>query len=172
MGLEKRASLEAFCKQHIDLFRHQSVLRRFFASRVSPRCEVEDLVQEALTRYIVAQRGGDLSNPIGYLFRIANNLLVDRARRASRLPPHVGVLEEHEHPETRADQEDALHLADLRSQLHDALDELPRSCREAFILKRFHEVDTPAIASQLNVSHRMVQKYLAKATAHLTVRLQ
>jgi RNA polymerase sigma-70 factor (ECF subfamily) len=155
----------------IDLADCEASLRRYFTKRVRARWDVEDLVQESLARFIVASRSS-LSQPFGYLFRIANNLLVDRARRASTAPTLVVMLSEHDHPVVRPEQEDLLHLADLRTKLELALDELPAKCREAFILRRFHAMDTPAIASRLNVSHRMVQKYLIRTMEHLHLRLR
>jgi RNA polymerase sigma factor (sigma-70 family) len=154
----------------VDLAECEARLRRFFLKRVNARWDVEDLVQESLARFIVASRNS-LAQPFGYLFRIANNLLVDRARRASNMPTLVAVLDEKDHPVAEADQEDLLHLADLRTQLDLALDELPVKCREAFILRRFHAMDTPAIARRLNVSDRMVQKYLVRTMEHLHIRL-
>jgi len=155
----------------IDLEDCELSLKRFFNRRVRASWEVEDLVQESLTRFIAANKSS-VSHPFGYLFRIANNLLVDRARRASNTPTLVTIANEHQHPVAAPNQEDSLHLADLRAQLEFALDELPVKCREAFILRRFHAMDTPAIADRLNVSHRMVQKYLIRAMEHLHYRLR
>lgn len=155
----------------IDLAECATSLRRFFSRRVRTSWDVDDLVQESLSRFLVVNRDS-LTHPFGYLFRIANNLLADRARRASNTPSLVVTLDEHDHPTVEPNQEDRLHLADLREQLELALDELPAKCREAFILRRFHALETPAIAARLNVSHRMVQKYLVRTMEHLHLRLR
>ncbi|CAN5302719.1 RNA polymerase sigma factor [soil metagenome] len=158
-------------ERSIDLVDCETSLRRFFSRRVRTQWDVDDLVQESLTRFVVVGRRGVIAQPYGYLFRIANNLLVDRARRKSVTPVFVAATEEYEHSPTQPVQEDALHLEDLRLKLEQALDELPEKCREAFILRRFHEMDTPTIATRLDVSHRMVQKYLIRAMEHLHLRL-
>jgi len=154
-----------------DFLTYQRAIRRFFSKRISTQCDVEDLVQESVARYIVANRRGTVEQPLGYIFRIAHNLLVDYARRNTVAAPIIAAPEEDVQVSVRANQEDALHLADLRQALDHALDELPEKCREAFILRRFHAMDTPAIADRLGVSHRMVQKYLIQAMEHLRQRL-
>jgi RNA polymerase sigma factor (sigma-70 family) len=154
-----------------NLLHYQKTIRHFFFRRVPAQWDVEDLVQESVARFIVASRRDSLQQPLGYLFRIARNLLIDHARRDAVAVPVTNAPEEELQVAVRAEQEDALHLADLQSALDAALDELPLKCREAFILRRFHAMDTPAIAERLNVSHRMVQKYLIRAMEHLRQRL-
>lgn len=156
----------------VHLGGYQASLRRYFSRRVKAQWDVDNLVQETLTRFIVVNRTETISQPFGYLYRIANNLLVDHARRGAVTSPVMTVLEDDDQAGIRAEQEDALHLADLRAALEEALDELPPKCREAFVLRRFHDMDTPAIAARLAVSHRMVQKYLIRAMGHVHQRLQ
>lgn len=69
-------------------------------------------------------------------------------------------------------QEDGCHLADLEHAYGRALAELPPRCREAFVMRRHDELATPDVADRLSISHRMVQKYIARATSHLHDRLQ
>lgn len=174
-GVERGSTLLSISRddeRRIDLADCEASLRRFFARRVRAQWDVEDLVQESLTRLMVVEQRGPIAQPFGYLFRIAHNLLVDRARRNGVMPVLVAGIEDYEHPAAQPEQEDALHLEDLRHQLEQALDELPVKCREAFILRRFHEMDTPTIAARLDVSHRMVQKYLIRAMEHLHLRLK
>ena len=159
-------------ERSIDLGGCETSLRRYFSRRVRQQWDVEDLVQESLARFIVVGRAEALAQPFGYLFRIANNLLIDHARRNATAGPVLAAAEHGEAVGTRAEQEDSLHLEDLHAALEEALDELPEKCREAFILRRFHDMDTPSIANRLNVSHRMVQKYLIRAMEHLQRRLR
>lgn len=125
-----------------------------------------------MTRFFVVSGKDQIQQPFGYLYRIAHNLLIDRARRDANAPSSLGTSDEGIQVGVRAEQEDGLHLADLHAALEKALDELPAKCREAFILRRFHNMDTPAIADRLNVSHRMVQKYLIRSMDHLHERLK
>jgi RNA polymerase sigma factor (sigma-70 family) len=153
-----------------DYKNYELGLRRFFARRVVGRSEIDDFVQEALVRFMHRSRQTLVEQPFGYLLRIANNLLIDEARAcaAGRVP--VSISDDTDFP-CAAQQEDRRNHDDLQQRLNEALDELPQKCRDAFIMKRFHEMDTPAIARRLNISHRMVQKHLIKAMSHLHERI-
>jgi RNA polymerase sigma factor (sigma-70 family) len=108
-----------------DLRHYQRAVRQFFFRRVSAHSDVDDLVQESVTRFIVASRRDEMQQPLGYLFRIARNLLIDHARRNAGSAPVMSVPDEEIQVAVRAEQEDALHLADLETALNEALDELP-----------------------------------------------
>lgn len=156
----------------IDFKVCETSLKRYFSRRVRGRWDVDDLVQDTLIRYYGSERSTTIEQPMPYLYRIANNLLIDNARRRAVATPAMEMLQHRQQSSARAEQEDAIHLGDLQTALEAALDELPPKCREAFILRRFHDEDTPAIANRLNVSHRMVQKYLIRAIEHLHERLK
>jgi RNA polymerase sigma factor (sigma-70 family) len=145
-------------------------LRRFFMRRVNKRGEVDDLVQEVLARLFHRSRQTLVEQPFGYLFRIANNLLVDEARAQAAGRIHASMSEDTDFP-CPAQQEDRLNHDDLRDTVNLALDELPQKCRDVFIMRRFHDMDTPSIAKRLNISDRMVQKYLIRAMTHLHERI-
>lgn len=168
-----RESLPAPIGDVADVRDYEISLRRFFARRVRLRWEVDDLVQEALLRFIHTYRRTVVSQPYGYIFRIANNLLVDRSRVSVTSIANMQLMDENEQDglSVPPDQEDKRRYEDLRLSLDKALDELPEKCRDVFILKRFHEMSTSDIADRLNISPRMVQKYLVRAVQHLHLRL-
>src|SRR3546814_15240875 len=56
------------------------VLLAYFLRRVNDHAEAEDLTQEMLVR-LLGMDVGELEQPEAYIFRIASNLLADRARR-------------------------------------------------------------------------------------------
>lgn len=151
------------------LRQHERALRSFFARRIGTS-DVDDMVQEALARFLAARLHKDVEFPVAYLFRIASNLLADRGRRAGsavvvEIGSYEGVIS------TQPDQEDRRRLADLQAQLTRALAELPERCREVFVMRRFRDMTTPQIANALGISPRMVQKHLARAVSHLFIRL-
>lgn len=155
-----------------DVRDYESSLRRYFSRRVGRHPEVDDLVQESLTRYFLSCRKAIVAQPYGYIFRIAKNLLIDRSRSHYAGPLHITPTDDEQWPAVPPEQENQRRYEDLHSALTRALEELPEKCRHAFILKRFHDLDTPAIAEKLNISPRMVQKYLVRAMSHLHSRLK
>ena len=151
---------------------YEGALRRYFARRVRGGEEVDDLVQEALVRLVETRERQGLDRPLAYLFRIAGNLLADRARKQSRTPLQVEIGNEGSGLAVAPAQEDQRHLADLRRALDAALDELSPRCRETFLLRRFHNLTTPQIAQLLGISSRMVQKHMTRAMTHVYLRLR
>jgi RNA polymerase sigma-70 factor (ECF subfamily) len=53
-----------------------------------------------------------------------------------------------------------------------ALQELPERTRQVFMLREFEEMRPPVIAARLGVSLSTVEKEMAKAMAHLLVRVK
>lgn len=154
----------------MEMRTHEAALRRYFARRIDSAAEVDDMVQECFARLLAARPADPLQSPMAYLFRIASNLLADRGRGHSRNP--LVPLSEDDIPTIAPSQEDARRHADLQQAYAKALDELPPRCRRVFIMRRHEELTTPAIAEIMGITHRMVQKHLAHAMAHLHLRLR
>ena len=154
-----------------NLYRAHAGELRSFARRRIGREEAEDIVQDAYLQLL--QRGGAaaLDHPRPYLFRIAANLTVDFARK---LKDRARYAEEHAGGDGLCDalpgpEQAAGDAAELR-RIEARLAELPRLCREAFLLSRLEELSYAEIAAKLGVSVRTVDRYMAKALAHLRAK--
>jgi RNA polymerase sigma factor (sigma-70 family) len=153
-----------------QLRRYEAALRSYIRRRAHP-ADVDDLVQEALTRLLATRRDTDVATPLAYLFRIASNLLADHARLRSRASFEPCTPEIEQALAVAPDQELGAHLSDLQSAYEAALAELSPRCRHVFVMRRHGERDTAEIAHELGISHRMVQKYMVQALALLSARL-
>lgn len=153
--------------------RYEAALRSYFRRRVQTS-QVDDLVQEALARLIATRRDTQVQTPLAYLFRIASNLMADRARAQRRAPTREWDDEEgwEEQASAAPEQERGLFFADLERSYAAALDELSPRCREVFLLRRHGEASTADVADRFGISHRMVQKYMVQALELLSVRLR
>jgi RNA polymerase sigma factor (sigma-70 family) len=148
-------------------------LRLFVAARVSNRGDVDDVVQESFLKFHSACRDQMILNPLGYLCRVALNVIIDQGRRRTPLTNSVdidGVAESCLAME--ASQEQGRRLADLERAYHAALAELSPRCAEVFLLRRRHDMATPDVAARLSITTRMVQKHMVTAMAHLQERLR
>ena len=145
----------------------RAALHAFVSRRVSNPDDVQDLIQEACTRLIQSCEARQVDEPQAYLFRIAANLITDHHRRLKNLQAATDADE----PMARAEQEDEKCYVDLWGALDAALSELPPRCRQIFIMRRFDEMSTTAVAFKLGITPRMVQKHLGKALEHLYIRL-
>jgi RNA polymerase sigma-70 factor (ECF subfamily) len=148
-------------------------LRLFVAARVSNRGDVDDVVQESFLKFHSACRDQVIANSLGYLCRVALNVIIDQGRRRTPLTNSVdidGVAENCLAME--ASQEQGRRLADLERAYHAALAELSPRCSEVFQLRRHQKMATPDVAARLSITTRMVQKHMVTAMAHLQDRLR
>src|SRR3546814_4276232 len=101
-----------------------------------------------------------VQTPLAYLFRIASNLMADRARAQRRAPTLEWDDDDGWDDQACAapDQESGLLFADLERSYAAALDELSPRCREVFRLRRHGEMTTAEVADRFGMSQRMVEK--------------
>jgi RNA polymerase sigma factor (sigma-70 family) len=151
-----------------DLYQAHAAELHGFARRRVGRQEAEDVVQDAYLHLLQRGTAATLEHPRPYLFRIAANLTVDFARKAKIRLRHVAesieiacTAEAPPSPESTAGR-----VIELR-RLEASLAELPRLCREAFLFSRVEELSHAEIARRLGVSVRTIDRYIARALAHL-----
>lgn len=156
----------------LELFQeHGTPLLKFLTSRFRDREDAAEIAQEAWLRMHRLEHPEHLSNPKAYLFQMASNLGVDRARRQA-LEQRVcreqfldGIHEVLPSAERSVAAEESIEL------VRQALADLPVDCRQAFVLHRGRDLSYPDIAAQLGVSTSMVEKHIARALRHLRDRL-
>ena len=147
-------------------------LRRFFSKRVGAG-EADDLVQEVFLRLQARAAGEALENVERYLFRIANNVLVDRHRhQTSHAISYVDPLDGLFDVADELSPERTLMARQTLSQLSLALRELPPRTRDAFIFHRFEEMTYPVIAKRMGISVNGVEKLIKRALAQLAVKVE
>jgi RNA polymerase sigma-70 factor (ECF subfamily) len=146
---------------------HANELHGFARRRVG-RQEAEDVVQDAYLRLLQRGTAATLEQPRPYLFRIAANLTADLARMTKTRLRFAGEgfgLDCNAEP-AACPEAAAAGAIELR-RLQACLTELPPLCRDAFLLNRIEEMNHTEIAKRLGVSVRTVDRYMARARAHL-----
>jgi RNA polymerase sigma factor (sigma-70 family) len=147
-------------------------LLRFFQRRVGPEEEADDLVQDVFSR-LAAQDLARIANVQGYVFRVAANVLRDRARRASvrsivsRAPDGFDVEDE-----AGFSPERILQGREVVQTMIAAIYELPDAVRTVFSQYHFDGVAQVEIARRLGLSLSTVEKHMARANSHLLYRLR
>jgi RNA polymerase sigma factor (sigma-70 family) len=147
-----------------DLFRaHNGALVSFLAARLHNAQDARDVAQEAYVRLLQLDTPGALSFLRGYLFKIAENLAIDRIRhRALRVRAAYTEallfddLDEGSSPERNLIAQEEL------SQISARLIELPAKCRQAFIMHVLLDRPTREIAAEMDVTDRMVRNYVTR----------
>ena len=158
-------------------------LMSFFRRRVREREDAEDLTQEVFLRILRRDETIPVDNPEIYIFRIAANLLKDRARHAVRhqarehtslddlVDPNADEARTIETAllEDRGPERVVLSRESLVEVLR-ALEELGPRIRDIFILARLEKMKHRDIAAAYGLTVSSVEKYVARCEAHLARR--
>lgn len=146
-------------------------LARLVMGIVPPK-EVEDIVQETYVRVCQVKNKDAIREPRSFLFRTAQNLALDYAKRAeSRLTagtewidelpaadsaPAAGADADVTYAQVASDEEFVLFC--------EAVRELPRQCRRAFILKKVYGYSLKEIAAEMGVTQVTVESHIVAGT--------
>lgn len=147
---------------------HNRALVSFLTARLHCEQEARDVAQEAYVRMLQLDR--PVSFHKAYLFRIAENLAVDRVRQRvvrERLTETdlLDILHEPEQPERRALAQ--AELADVQRRLRD----LSPKCRYAFAQHVLLDRPVKEIAVKMKIGERMVRHYIVRGLAHCRAML-
>jgi RNA polymerase sigma-70 factor (ECF subfamily) len=157
----------------LRLFReHNQALIGFLLGRVNSQQEAQEIAQEAYVRMLELDTAGAVGFLRAYLFKLAANLAVDRARQRAT---HTRLQQIWVDPFEYLSQEPSAERgAAARQELQLVrrfMSELPPRCRVAFYLHRFRERSVPDIAQVIGVTERMVRIYIQQALVHCRMRL-
>lgn len=140
-----------------------ATLSRYVRARTSDAALAEDVVQETLFRLVQQSRIQKLVSVYAMGFRIAANLLIDHHRRDSRY-----VAECEEEPASQAPLPDRV-LAGRQelALLRKALAAMPPLRRDVLVRRRLHGQSCAAIARELGLSPKAVEKHITRGLADL-----
>jgi len=157
--VDTRAQVEClFRKYRESLLRHLKRLLR------NPQ-DAQELLQETYVRVLQQVSLDKLeANNRAYLFRIASNLVIDKARKDKRqfLQQHE-FLEEEQLVSSLPSPQKMAESSQAMRQLKTVLASLTPRCRQIFILNRFKEMTYPEIAERLGVTTRTVERQMSIA---------
>lgn len=168
----KRSSnrfFEQFFQQNYDS------LVRFLAFKFSNTDEAQDLAQDAFYKVMKVKNAEELQHARAYLFQTASNLALNRIRTQKRqdLYQRNSIdMREEEAEGMIASPERAAQARQQLQQVEDALNELPRKCRLAFLMHRSRNMTYQQIALELEVSVSTVEKYMIAALDKCRVKVQ
>jgi RNA polymerase sigma-70 factor (ECF subfamily) len=148
-----------------DLFRrHAAELAGFLRARKGAP-DAEDLVQDSFVRLLQANAAEAPDNPRAWLYRTGANLAADAYdHRQVRERLHADGAESTEDiPDHRADPARHVEASQHLRHVWAALQRLPEPCRQAFLLNRLEGLSQRAIARQLGVSEKTVERHILRA---------
>lgn len=151
--------------------RWRPALMAFLLRRVRNHAEAEDLTQEVFVRML--RHGAVDGTSDHYIFQIAQNLLVDSARRTQvrrRYQESLGSADALENDPIDP-QRVALGRAEL-ARFAAALEGLPERTRVMFVLYRIDQLSQDVIGEAFGISRSAVKKQIASAMAHIMARMR
>lgn len=150
-----------------DAYReHRGALLGFFRRKAGPE-EAPDLVQEVFARAAGSGQRGRIINPGGFLRRIAQNLLIDRARHKRSNDVLLLPFEEEHDAACLPQQEWQLNADDLLGLYEQAVDAMPFKTRRVFLMHRVDELSYREIHERLGISIATVEYHMMRALAHI-----
>lgn len=153
-------------------FAKRDVLLRYLTRLCGDEASAEDVLQDL---YLRLMRGGidaEIEEPLAFLFRMANNLWLNRRRALTRRdareeawqtlnPQMTGEADATPDAEAVVGGRQA-----LRAVLND-IDALPPKTRDIFRLHKLEGLSQTEVARRLDISISSVEKHLSSALKHL-----
>lgn len=139
---------------------YKTVLIRVLLRLSVQPADVDDILQESLTRALLADRKKRLEFPKSYLYTVSRNLAFEENQRRSREVQNEideAVLESRG-PLT----DDAIHYRQMMDAFWEAMGTLPTAHRRAILLRRIYGLSHKEIAKKLGVSVSSIEKYFAQ----------
>jgi len=153
-------------------------LVRFFAARCGSLGVAEDLAQELYVKLATRDPAVTAENPIALIYRIATNVMLDRARGEARAVARDGAWRVATHDMLGPDDvaaeppaDEAVASRQRLRQLVDAVAELPPQMQRAFRLHKLEGHSHAETARLMGISVKSVEKHISAALKALTARL-
>lgn len=145
---------------------HHGWLNAWLRRKLGCAFTAEDLVQDTFLRLLVRPRALDGDrNPRAYLTTIAKGLVIDHWRREDIERAWLAAMMDRPATLHPSAEHQAIIIETL-VEVDRILAALPDKPRAAFLLAHLHDLTYAEIGARLQVSERMVKKYMAQAMLH------
>lgn len=140
---------------------HHAWLTSWLRRRLRDDHDAADLAQDTFVRLMAARDTPGLREPRAFLTRIAHGLVVNLWRRRELEQAYLQALAQRPAATAPSPERRALVLEALL-QIDAMLHRLPARARQAFLLSQLGGHTYADIALRLDVSERMVKKYMSQ----------
>ncbi len=141
---------------------HEALIRAKLRGACLYDLDIEDVIQEMYTRFLHIPALKEIRHPRQYALLVARAIIVDHMRHSRVISiTSIGEIEELEVPDTTPSSEERLKFRQEFQIVSDALNQLPRGCRETILLRRVEGLSQKEVAKRLQISEKMVEKHMA-----------
>jgi RNA polymerase sigma-70 factor (ECF subfamily) len=144
-------------------------LLQYLRGSLRTASDAEDVSQEVFLRLLRVPEDRVIEHPRAYLFRVAANVINDW--RAGQKMFETRAPEELDNVPGPDDCDEEYDDRKRKDRIRHAIDSLPPHYRAALLLSAQHGMTYREVASHMDVSERMVKRYIVKAYARLRERL-
>jgi RNA polymerase sigma-70 factor (ECF subfamily) len=156
----------------------QEDLRRFFLARLGQSGEVDDLIQDLYLKVAAVPADEEIRSLGAYLYRLANNVMLDRLRRTRRSVRRDSDWRRLYHVitpgEDASDTPNAETTAAARQHLDRvlaAIEALPPTTQRIFRLHKLEGFSHAETAAKIGMSRSSVEKHMMEALRHLVAKV-
>ncbi len=143
---------------------HDEIVR-YVRRRVGAHADVNDIVQDAFFRLRNLPPDIRIENPRSYVFRVADNLAMDRMRRTAAQKRYISAQELGDAPAAAPSPEEVTDYRQRLARLREVVDGLPERQRAAFLMHKFDGLSHAEVATRMGISRSGVEKLVMKALA-------
>jgi len=153
--------------------KYRIALRRYLAKLLHNEEDAADLLQETYLKLIEQASLDHLeANARAYLFRVATNLVRDKARKDKVRAKDQHISTENTELESqRASPYQQAEWDQALMKVNQALLRLKPRCQEIFILHRYRGMSYPEIAKVMRTTTRTIEREMSVAIAQLKASL-
>ncbi|NGM62134.1 RNA polymerase sigma-70 factor [Sphingobacterium sp. SGG-5] len=145
-------------------------LQRYAARFIDDQAVVEDIIQECFIRFWEKKDMLSAISVSSLLFTMVRNSCLNYLKHLTVVEKHrieylakAGGEERLYYTDFLLDTEHKLLYKELQEQIDMVIDQLPKRCREVFLMSRFEGLKNREIAEALQISTTAVEKHISKA---------
>lgn len=146
---------------------HHGWLYAWLRKKLNCSHNAADIAHDTFVRVMASQELATLDEPRAYLTRTATRLIIDDARRKRIEALYLAELQHHvDDAQLYPSAEQLLSVMHTLERIVVVLESLADKPRQAFLLHQLEGLGQEEIAQRLQVSSRMVRKYLVQTLVH------
>lgn len=152
---------------------HQQSLRSYIKKSFPAVHDVDDVVQESMTRIWMARAKHPILSAKAFLFKVARHMAIDVTRRG-KISPVDAVRDLDQFPviDQKTDVIDAVTMQEKARLLAEAIATLPARCREIVVLRKLHGLSQKEVAARLGIAEKTVETQLARGLNRCEIHLR
>jgi RNA polymerase sigma factor (sigma-70 family) len=146
-----------------EILPHEPALVRFLSRKLPSPADVQDIRHDIYVRILEAAERELPANAKAFLFSVARNILIDRARR-NRIVA-IDLLEDLDSLNVLIDEGTPERREAGRQQLQRLsilIQRLPDRCRDVVWMRRVEDLPQKVIARKLGIAEATVEKHLVR----------